>query len=218
VYHSPTRTSGHQHVAGGFAQEQAGRLTQINGDSKIVRNVVFSYIDDTLRWFPLSPLLLRIVRPPRFAFVFFAKNSFRRHPNYIGVGVDSGEFGGIRQSKREEFALDLLEVGRVVEEELEEDRRCGEQVIWLSVSSTGSSISAQCRLTRPKSHFFSRSTLMRVPSNRFNSHSSTIVSEPGWGQLCRAPMRNGLASCGVADIIRRRRGRVWVRVEGSGLV
>ena len=99
MYHSPTRTSGHQHVARIIAQEQAGRLTQINGDSEIVRNVVFSYIDDTLCRFPLSPLLLRIVRAPRFAFVFFAEHSFRRHPNYIGVGVDSCEFGGIRQSK-----------------------------------------------------------------------------------------------------------------------
>lgn len=115
-------------------------LTKINSDTEVIRNIVFSDIDNTLSRLPVPPLLrLVFCAPSSLSLVAISEPQQIRpagmlrllRPDNVRVSVHRGELCRVRFGQREELASDGLKVERVVKEELEEDWWCREKVVGL---------------------------------------------------------------------------------------
>jgi len=109
-------------------------LTEVNGDTEIVRDIMLPDVDDAVGGLAVLVLLLRLlVLAPCCAslFVVPAVPVCAVCAHDIGVRVDRGELCRVGLGERQDLAADGLKVCRIPEEDLEEDWRCGEQVVWL---------------------------------------------------------------------------------------
>jgi hypothetical protein len=138
VYHNPTLTSARCQECVQHHREVG--LTKIDGDTEVIRNIVFSDGDNTLSRLPIPPLLrLVLCAPSPLSLIAISETEQIRstgmlrllRAHNVRVSVHGGELCRVRFGQREELASDGLEVERIVEEELEEDRWCREEVVGL---------------------------------------------------------------------------------------
>ena len=77
---------------------------------------MFPDVNDTLRWFPISPLLDLFLRSPSLSLSLFVVVE-SRHSTFgtynIGICVNSGELRGIGLGEGKELSSDRLQVGRI---------------------------------------------------------------------------------------------------------